>query len=177
MKGFIKGERLYLRSIEESDANETYLSWINDSEVTKGLEKGTYPSSMNDLVNYLKSVINNPSVIMFAVCVENGEHIGNIKLDRINSISRTAEMGLMIGSKAHWGKGLGKEMCQLVLDYAWNELNLRKISLTVYGNNPNAVRLYEKLGFKVEGRLKDHVYAEGAYHDKLWMSVFNHNER
>jgi RimJ/RimL family protein N-acetyltransferase len=79
----------------------------------------------------------------------------------------------MIGDKHFYGKGVGTESCQLVIDYAFSRLNIRKIILAVYSNNPSAIRLYEKLGFKTEGCLKDQIFENGKYHDKLYMSLFN----
>jgi RimJ/RimL family protein N-acetyltransferase len=173
MSRFCQGEQIYLRAISTDDATERYLSWVNDPEVTRGLVTGTYPSDISSLRNYVASVINDPNAIMFAVCAnETDLHIGNIKLDRFDHVARTAELGIMLGDADFWGKGIGSEVCKLTLDYAFNQLNLRKVSLTVYANNPGAVRLYEKLGFSVEGTLKAHVFADGAYHDKLWMSIF-----
>ena len=95
------------------------------------------------------------------------------KIDQFDWVSSTCELGLLIGDKKSWGKGVGTEACQLSISYAFEKLNMRKVSLTVYANNPNAIALYEKIGFKHEGRLKDHVYEGGTFHDKLWMSIFN----
>jgi len=173
MNPFLKGKQIYLRAIALSDATEEYVQWINDPEVTKGLVTGVYPSGIEELRDYIKSVISDNNTIMMAVCDHDDVHIGNIKLDRFDHIAKTAELGLMIGNRNYWGKGIGSEMCELILKYAFKELNLRKVSLTVYGNNLAAIKLYQKLGFIIEGTLKKHVFAEGDYHDKLWMSYFN----
>lgn len=173
MNPFLQGKQIYLRAITMSDATEEYVQWVNDPEVTKGLATGVHPSGIEDLKAYINAVIADSNAIMFAVCNLNGVHIGNIKLDRFDHIAGTAELGLMIGNKSYWGKGIGTEMCELILNYSFKELNLRKVSLTVYGNNPGAVKLYQKIGFEIEGTLKKHVFADGAFHDKLWMSYFN----
>lgn len=173
MSFFIKGSKIYLRAIELTDVNERYLSWVNDPEVTRGLVSGTYPSSMNSLRSYVEQVVNDPTKIMLAVCdTATNLHIGNVKLDQISPVARTAEFGIMIGDQAFWGQGIGLEVCNLMIAYAFNQLNLRKVSLSVFSNNPAAIRLYEKAGFTIEGRLKAHVFADNAYHDKLWMSIF-----
>ena len=176
MTYFIKGPQIYLRAIELADANERYLSWVNHPEVTKGLVTGIYPSSMEALRNYVETTVKDRSKIMMAICDnQTGLHVGNVKLDQIDAVARTAEFGLMIGDQDFWGKGIGTEVCQLILQYAFEQLNLRKVSLSVFSNNPGAIRLYEKVGFSVEGRLKEHVFADNGYHDKLWMSIFKHD--
>jgi len=61
---------------------------------------------------------------------------------------------------------------QLPLNFIFNEMNLHKVSLLTYGFNKRAIRSYEKVGFKVEGVLKENIYREGQYHNKLIMSIF-----
>lgn len=173
MAAFLVGEKTYLRAISLADATEDYLSWVNDPEVTKGLVTGVYPSNMEDLRQYISAVSADKGAHMLAICDKESEkHIGNIKLDRIDPIGRTGELGIMIGDSSFWGKGIGTEACKLLLNYAFDELNLRKVALTVFDNNPGAIRLYEKIGFKVEGRLRKHVFADGEFYDKLWMGIF-----
>ncbi len=173
MSTFLTGEKVYLRAISMDDATSEYLGWINDEETTKGLVTGTFPSNMDDLKSYLSQVSNDAKTVMFAICLnETHRHVGNIKLDNFDWISRTAELGVLLGAKDTWGKGIGTESCRLLLHYAFDQLNLRKVSLTVYENNPGALHLYEKIGFHTEGRLRKHIFADGAYLDKLWMGIF-----
>ncbi|MFT4777532.1 MAG: RimJ/RimL family protein N-acetyltransferase [Flavobacteriales bacterium] len=173
MNAFLSGEKVYLRAISDDDATNEYLGWINDTETTKGLVTGTFPSNMGDLKTYLNHVSGNSNTVMFAICIIDGDrHVGNIKLDNFDWVAGTAELGVLLGAKDAWGKGIGTASCQLLLHYAFDQLNLRKVSLTVYDNNPGAIRLYEKIGFQTEGRLRNHIFADGAYIDKLWMGIF-----
>lgn len=173
MSAFITGNTIYLRAISRSDATDRYLSWLNDPKVTHGLASGTFPTSLDNLSDYLNHVVSNRDIVMFAICdLSNNLHIGNIKLDKFDWISGTCELGLLIGDSSYWGKGVGNEVMNLIIQYAFEELNLRKISLTVYGNNPAAIRLYEKVGFETEGVLKNHIHSKNSFTDKIWMSVF-----
>jgi [ribosomal protein S5]-alanine N-acetyltransferase len=170
---FLEGEKIYLRAIELRDANEDYLSWLNDDETTRGLASGVFPSSIEELKSYVDSAIKTKNVIMLAICDRTNDlHIGNIKLDHFDWVSRTCELGLLIGNKAYWGKGIGHEVCTLTLQYAFDDLNVRRVMLAVYENNPAAIRLYEKLGFQHEGCLRKHVFEGGEYYNKLYMGIF-----
>lgn len=170
---FLNGKSIYLRGIDISDATENYLSWLNDEEITKGLLTGYYPSTMGDLRKFIESINQNPNAVMFAICDrETNKHIGNIKIDRFDWISRTCELGILIGDKNYWGKGVGKEACSLVIQYAFHKINFRKVLLTVYNNNPAAIKLYQKLGFVMEGTLRKHIFVEGEYIDKHFMGLF-----
>ncbi|WDE98193.1 GNAT family protein [Lentisphaera profundi] len=171
MAHFLKGNNLELEAISLDHISDKYISWFHDKDVKKGLYSGRKPASTTSLESYIATTLANPKAIMFAIIYQS-EHIGNIKIDNFDSISQTAELGILIGEKQHWGKGLGFEACQLVIDYAFNELNFRKILLSVFTNNPNATRLYEKLGFNIEGQLKEQVYIDGQYVDKIYMGLF-----
>lgn len=169
---FLKSENIYLRKVSETDVNELYLEWINNPDITKGLVTGAFPSSIEDLYNYVQQTVALKDCLFMAICTHDHKHIGNIKLDNFNWIAKTAELGILIGNQNYWGKGIGAEACHLLIKHAFQNLNLRKITLAVFSNNPAAIKLYEKIGFEKEGQLKEHVYSDGLYYDKLYMSIF-----
>lgn len=173
MSRFIEGERIYLRAITAEDATDEYLSWLNDEETTRGLASGIFPSTRADLQRFLDAVVPNKNVVMFAICDKTNDlHIGNIKLDNFDWIARTCELGLLIGNKNYWGKGIGSEVCKLTIQYAFSDLNIRKVLLAVYENNPAAIHLYKKLGFVEEGRLRKQIFEGGEFYDKFYMGIF-----
>lgn len=172
---FIAGERAYLRGIQPEDATDDYLSWLNHPDIMQGLVSGTRPTTRRELLDYIETTVDNPNSVMFAICDrENDRHIGNIKIDSFDWISRVGEMGILIGNRDYWGKGIGQEACTLLLTYAFETLNLRKVELCVFSNNPGARRLYEKIGFQLEGTLREHVFRNGEYADKHYMGIFQH---
>ena len=170
---FLKTEKTGLRGITLEDANENYLSWLNDKEVTKGLDSGLFPTDLQSLRTFVENMSKSKENLMFAIIDRsNGKHIGNIKLGNIHWINRTAEIGILIGDKSSWGKGFGRDACSLVVDYAFTTLNLRKVWLAVYSDNVPAWELYKKLGFIQEGCLKDHIYSDGKLVDKILMAIY-----
>jgi len=178
MSFFLETERTGLRPLTSEDATDEYLSWLNDHEVTKGLETGVFPSTKESLLDFIRKTSGSRENIIFAIVAkETGKHIGNIKLGNINWIHRHGELGILIGDKKSWGKGHGTDACKLLVQYAFEKLNLRKVWLAVFSNNPSAIQVYKKLGFEQEGQLKEHVFVDGQFADKILMSVFNRNER
>ena len=174
---FLEGNQIYLRPLTIADANQIYLRWLNDSEVTRGLASGYFPTTQEELVNYVSGTLKDSNTVFFALCLkENNFHIGNVKVDRIDWMARTCELGLIIGESSARGRGFGYEAMLLVIDYIFQELNLNKITLAVFENNPGALKLYEKLGFQVEGRFINHVFKEGRLWDKIYLSLFNPNK-
>ncbi len=169
---YIMGEKLFLRALEKSDINDNYLMWINDPEVTKYMVTGSFPSNMEMLEEYYINMTKSTNhVILAIVDIETVKHVGNITLNNINWITRKAILGLMIGEKQFWGKGYGSEATNLVVRYAFDQLNLRRLWLGCYANHKSAIRVYEKAGFIIEGELKDEYYSDGKFHNMLIMGI------
>ncbi len=77
----------------------------------------------------------------------------------------------MIGDKTYWNRGYGTEAVRLLVKHGFNTLNLNRIFLHVFENNPRAIRAYEKAGFVHEGRERQAEFTEGEYMDVLVMSI------
>ncbi len=168
----LEGDIIYLRYIKLSDVNDTYLSWLNDDQVMKGIVTSGY--NLKKLKSYVKDKINSKHTHFFAIVLKlNNLHIGNIKLDFHDPKSNLSEMGVLIGDKNYWGKGIAKEACNLILNYGFKKLKLRKIFLAVFENNIPAIKLYNSLGFKIEGKLIKHISVSGVLYDKYLMGIFN----
>ncbi|MCC7209609.1 MAG: GNAT family N-acetyltransferase [Anaerolineae bacterium] len=80
-------------------------------------------------------------------------------------------LGISIGEPAYRGKGYGTDAMELALNYAFYELNLYRVSLSVFSYNPRAIHVYEKVGFKHEGRMRSVLFRDGQRHDMLFMGV------
>jgi diamine N-acetyltransferase len=164
--------KTFLRALELSDV-EKLVKWRNDLEITTPLGGNTFFISKFKEEDWLKkTIINDEKNIKLAIClVENGEHIGNVNLTSINWINRSAEYSIMIGDKDHWGKGYGHEATFLILKYAFEELNLQRIYLTVRSDNIKAFKLYQKIGFQQEGILRKSLFKNNHYIDMHIMSM------
>ena len=174
MSFFLETEKTGLRPVSVTDANEEYLRWMNDAEVTRGLETGIFPTTRESLISFVEKISGSKDNVFLAIVEKSsGKHIGNIKLGNINWVHRHGELGILIGDKSTWGKGYGSDACRLIVDYAFTKLNLHKVWLAVFSNNPSAIKVYQRLNFVEEGRLKEHVFSEGKFEDKILMSVFN----
>lgn len=169
---FMVGSQVYLRPLERADLNERYLGWLNDPEVTKYLETGTFPMTMQDLEKFYADVTGSKQQVIFAIVdAKSDEHIGNVKLGPINWTHRSATFGILIGDKGSWGRGIGLEATRLAVEYGFKRLNLRRIDLGVYADHDSALRCYERAGFKVEGRMREALFREGEYKDRVWMGL------
>ncbi len=171
-KAFLRGSKVYLRPLERTDLNETYLGWLNDHEVTANLEVGAFPSTTQDLEAFYQGVTGSRSEVIFAIADRKSHrHIGNVKLGPINWVHRRAMFGIMIGEKQFWGRGIGQEVTRLVVEYGFQRLNLNRIDLGVLAAHEAAIRCYEAVGFKAEGTFREEMFCDGTYRDRLWMGL------
>jgi RimJ/RimL family protein N-acetyltransferase len=94
-----------------------------------------------------------------------------VHLTGIHPVIRACELGIAIGDPADRGQGYGSEALALALRFCWRELNLQRVALTVLSHNPDAVRLYARAGFVVEGVMRRASYADGAFRDVTVMAA------
>lgn len=175
---FIVGTQIYLRPLDREDLNERYLGWLNDPEVNRYLESGIYPVTHDELEKFYEQVTVNHSQILLAIAdKETDQHIGNVKLGPIDWIHRKATLGILIGDKQFWGRKIGTEATRLIVEYGFFRLNLRKIALGVYAEHEAAVHAYQKVGFQIEGRLREDSFHEDQYKDCLRMGLLRSEYR
>lgn len=151
------------------------LGWLNDPEVTQYLKR-YLPMALNAEREYLENMHKRTETdVSFVILAHHGNAylpIGMMGLHRINHKDGLATTGAFIGSKEHWGRGLGTDAKMLLLKYAFDTLNLRKITSRVHGFNERSQRYNEKCGYKREGVLKQHHFVNGEYRDEVLMAVF-----
>jgi RimJ/RimL family protein N-acetyltransferase len=173
---FLIGERLYLRPLEEADI-PTCLRWINDPEVTRTLMMYRPLNELREREWFQGQYKDDHNIILAITLKEQDRHIGNVGLHRIDWKNREGELGIMIGEKDEWDKGYGSEAISLVLGYGFDRLNLHRICLRVYENNPRAQRCYEKAGFRREGAMRESAFSEGRYWDTIFMGILDREWR
>ncbi len=169
----IYGERIRLRAIEREDIPQ-YVEWLNDPEVTAGLLI-MLPMSTWEETRWFENLANRaPETRPFAIDAQTPEgwkHIGGTGFDQIEWANSNAEFGIFIGEKSFWNQGYGTEATHLMLQHAFETLNLHRVFLRVYETNPRAIRTYEKVGFAKEGVLRQALYRSGDYVDVWLMGI------
>lgn len=167
------GKNIRLRAIERTDI-PLFTNWINDPDVIRGLTI-IYPMGLEDETRWFDQTMQLPleeHPLMIEIKEGKGwKPIGNCGFIGIDWRNANAEVGIVIGEKEYWNKGVGSETMMLLLKVAFEILNLHRIWLRVYEDNQRAIRCYQKIGFQQEGRFRDAEFRYGKYLDVLIMSV------
>lgn len=164
-----ESSNIRLRALKESD-NALLHQWVNDPE----LVKYTYffhPVTEPEQREWFNSLPHKQNQVIFGIEFKPEEKlIGTCGLYDINHICRKAELVIKICDKTMWGKSYGKEALELLIDFGFSDLNLRRIWLRVLADNERAIRLYKNTGFIHEGILKEDHYIQGEYKDVVVMA-------
>jgi RimJ/RimL family protein N-acetyltransferase len=165
----IMGERIRLRAIERGDI-PTFVRWFNDPEVRQYLEV-LMPMSQAQGEHWLEAYLDKGDSHIFGIETLDGSLIGSVGLSDMDWQNRRAVLSIVIGERKYWDNGYGTEAITTLLRFAFEEMNLHRVSLHVFDYNQRAMRCYEKCGFKQEGRLRQARFHSGKYHDELVMGI------
>ncbi len=166
----LKGENLILRPLRESDA-PLFCRWFRDATVTRFLTRHQDPPSLREERVYLKQQQRRSDHAQWGIVVVPGGLIGTVGLDTINRQHRRAVYGIFIGEPRYWGQGHGTKAGRLAVAYGFRQLKLHRIMLHVHASNLRGLRSYRKIGFRLEGRLRDHWYRGRTFHDDIVMGL------
>ncbi|MFW9888341.1 MAG: GNAT family N-acetyltransferase [Candidatus Thorarchaeota archaeon] len=163
-----------LRKLNPSDAPTILPHW-NVYDLDKYLPI-SLPMSNDDMVRYIESVneaFENNSMLTFGIeTLEDNQLIGIISLANISWISRFGEIGhFAIFDLDRRGKGYGADALRVLLNMAFSVLELHSVYLWVEAFNNRAIRFYEKIGFKSQGRLRELGCRDGKRHDVVIMDI------
>jgi [ribosomal protein S5]-alanine N-acetyltransferase len=160
------GDDYFVRPLDVADLDGPYGKWFEDQEICRYNSHGKFFKTRASLQTYL-SELDRPDRIVWAICHRTDGHIGNISLQEISFIDRTAEFAIIIGDRRHWNKGVGLRAGRKLLEHGFNKLNLERIHCGVAATNTGMNRLALAFGMKHEGTRREHLFLEGERVDML----------
>ncbi len=173
---FLVGRRVCLRPVEPDDL-PVILQIANDPEL-RAMTGGVQPMSRACAEEWLSDIRRDPTRRWFAIVLrEDGRVIGEAGLLRIFHEWRGADMTVIIADKALWGKGLGTEAANLIIEHAFGSMSLHRLAIGVAAANPRAIRFWQSLGFQREGVLRDGCFCDGRFQDFIMMSLLSTDRR
>ena len=145
--------------------------WVNDVAAAR-LDYAYRPVDLMTHQHWWDGLGKDASKVVFAIRkTSDPALIGFVQINGINSVHRSAELGIRIGAETNRGQGYGKEALGLALDFCWNHLNLNRVQLVVFKHNARAIGAYKAAGFKKEGVLRKAAFIDGAWVDMVLMAM------
>lgn len=157
------GEKIFLSPIIEEDYLKFY-EWMNDDSIIDNIGRSDKLTTYEVNKIWCESSSKDSKQI-FSIVEYDDKLIGCCGINDINYLHRTCELYIYIGEKNMRGKGVGKEAIQLLLDYAFNTLNMNSIFIKAFSYNTKAINLYKKVGFQKIGMRRKSHYLNNDYHD------------
>lgn len=165
------GQKCYLSPCSAEDA-EKWAAWDNDLEVALPLGDEAYTlMPLEKEAEILAEVIRQQQHVFSILVRKTDALIGRGMLFSLDFINRSAMLGLMIGEKEYWNQGFGQEASRLLLDYAFNLLNLNSVMLGVFDFNPRAIQAYRRVGFREIGRRRQARLVGSQAYDVILMDI------
>lgn len=150
----LRTRHLILRSLDASHARGPYADWMRDEDVTRYLEVRFAPPDTAALELFIRRMNDSTDNLLLGI-FPSGEperHIGNIKLGPIDSRHAVAAIGVLIGAKDYWGKGLAGESVAAVAELGFADFGLERVEAGFYADNVASQAAFKRAGFVEEGR-------------------------
>lgn len=158
--------------LRPEDVGDAYVSWLNSPTVNRFLETRFTTHSLESIRDFVAAALASPDVLFLGIRSESlGRHVGNIKLGPINRPHQTADIGILVGDPAAWGRGIATAAIELLVEIARDELQLRKLTAGCYASNVGSRRAFEKAGFSFEGTRPAQFLLDGRPEDLMQMGL------
>lgn len=168
----LQGQLVRLAAFEVEKEAPLHVRWSRDAEFMRLFGYGpTVPFVLKNFREYVEKEVERDPYFLFSIhTLATDQPIGIVDLE-VMWVHQDAWLGIGMGEREFWGKGYGTEAMQLVLDFAFNELNLHRVTLNVFDFNRRAMRSYEKSGFVHEGRARNALGRDGQRYDSVFMGI------
>lgn len=166
------GERVVLRALTQEDLPRLH-QFNNDLELQLQAEfNPPRPESLERLQERFdqRTSSGGHGDVEYAIEAD-GEFIGLCELGEAHPAHGTASLAIFLGDRNYWGRGFGQETLRLLIDYAFQVRNVRKLWLSTHSENERALRCYRACGFVEEGRQRQQQWLNGKYVDAIFMGL------
>jgi RimJ/RimL family protein N-acetyltransferase len=168
-----RNDAVELFLLEPAQVSDAYVAWLNDPAVSRFLESRFAVHDLASTRAFVQQALDDQKVLFLGIRSRAlGRHVGNIKLGPIDRRHGLGEVGIMIGDRGAWGRGVASAAIACLAEIARAELGLRKLTAGCYASNEGSKRAFEKAGFAVEGRRPAHFLLEGRPEDRLLLARF-----
>jgi len=161
-------ETTRIRPALASDLSNQYVQWLNDPQTNIYTSRGIWPVYHHEAKDYLESLPGDETKIVWAIewCPEgklSGTHIGNIALQQIDLLNRSAELAILIGNKSAQGQGHATRAMRMVIAHGFTRLGLNRIWAGTAEGNEGFRKAAIKCGMGIEGVAVQALWLDGKF--------------
>ncbi len=153
----------------EEETVSKFVEWFGDNRTRQYLP-GLSPVTPGFEMDFFKKVTEDKDIILWFIYINN-TLIGNISLNKIDRSNGNTELGIVIGDKNYWGKGIAPVIETTVIDYAFSNIipgGLNKVYAKACHDNSRSWKALMKAGMEEIGVQKEHIWQDGKFHD-MWL--------
>lgn len=156
-------ERVELFLLLPEHVNSNYVNWLSDPVVNRYLESRFVNHTEQSTREFVRRCLDDPQALFLGIRSreQHFEHVGNIKLGPIDLRHGLAEVGILVGERAAWGRGVAREAITAITNIARDQLGLRKLTAGCYASNLGSQKAFQHAGFEIEGERRDHFLQDG----------------
>ena len=160
---FLEGKSVIMTPLGRDDISESYLTWLNDPNVLRYRAPKAFPTTLSQLEEWVQSIPARGDLVLAIRTRDEGRHVGNISLNSILWVHRSAELAIMIGAKDVWGRGCGTEAIGLLTSHAFSVMGMHRL----WADSPNPAfnAAMRKLGWTLEGTRREAFHLDGKHVD------------
>ena len=148
------------------------MRWYRDPELARLTRYSTRPMTHEEVERFFHARLLATDSVAYGIHVRpSGRLIGLTTFSSLDPDNGSVLFHITIGEPDAWGQGYGTEAAELMLWLAFERFGLHRVGLSVFAFNERAIRSYEKVGFRIEGRLRESIVRDGRHWDEIQMGV------
>ncbi|MFA2563605.1 MULTISPECIES: GNAT family N-acetyltransferase [Bacillus] len=170
----VKGDKVTIRAIEESDIKTLWdLVFKEENPEWKKWDAPYFLFSMQEYSSYKEKMKTRlkEEPLSNLIIENNGQIIGAIGFYWEYKPTRWLEIGLVIYNPNYWNGGYGTEALTLYRDLLFEKMEIGRVGITTWSGNERMMKVAEKIGMSLEGRMRKCRYYNGTYYDSIRMGM------
>lgn len=169
----IQGPRLRLRRFTKADITPAYLGWLCDADVTRYSNQRFVRHTLARCEAYFASFSGSPNLFLAIDDRRSDSTIGTLTV-YASPPHQTADVGILIGERAVWGQGCGKEAWCALIDWLLTTAQVRKVTAGTLAINASMLRLMQAAGMHHEATRHAQEIVDGTPQDIVYYARFRH---
>jgi [ribosomal protein S5]-alanine N-acetyltransferase len=156
-------ERIELFVLRPEHVGPGYVGWLGDPKVNRYLESRFATHTERSTRDFVQGCLDDPQTLFLGIRSKalGSRHVGNIKLAPIDTHHGLAEIGILIGERSAWGRGIASDAISALAEIAREQLSLRKLTAGCYASNVGSQKAFQRASFEIEGARRDHFLLDG----------------